>query len=100
MFFRFLDEYHPDIVPNYSDDEARYTFDRQPEVAKENLQYLADALKPVMDKPDSLDSVLVRFDGHYRDEYVQLMRRKFGIDRIPKNEAEDLHIVRVGLINI
>lgn len=58
--FGFMDVYNPRYVPNTSDDEARYRYDAQPDVARWNLRKLAKALKPLMTKEEWAQAEQVR----------------------------------------
>ncbi|KAK2179686.1 hypothetical protein NP493_477g01008 [Ridgeia piscesae] len=44
--FRFMDDYAPHMVPNTSDDEHRYSYERQPGAGRYNLDMLRRALEP------------------------------------------------------
>ncbi len=46
--FRFLDGFNPEHICNHSDDQGRYAFNRQPQVAYWNLFCLAQALLPLI----------------------------------------------------
>ncbi len=48
--FGFLDSYTPEFVPNTSDDEALYSYERQPDVGYFNLNKLRIALLPLVTK--------------------------------------------------
>ena len=48
--FGFLDAYVPEFVPNTSDDEARYSYEKQPYIGHFNLDKLRLALLPLVDK--------------------------------------------------
>ena len=51
--FGFLDSYIPEFVPNTSDDEALYSYEKQPDVAYFNLNKLRIALLPLVTKQQS-----------------------------------------------
>ena len=48
--FGFLEAYIPDFVPNTSDDEARYSYEKQPDVGYFNLDKLRLALLPLVNE--------------------------------------------------
>uniref|UniRef100_H0VRZ7 Selenoprotein O n=1 Tax=Cavia porcellus TaxID=10141 RepID=H0VRZ7_CAVPO len=77
--FGFLDRYDPDHVCNASDNAGRYTYSKQPEVCKWNLQKLAEALEPEL--PLALGETIVaeEFDTEFQKHYLQKMRRKLGL---------------------
>lgn len=45
---RFMDEFDRDMVPNTSDDERRYSYEKQPDVGAFNLDRLRLALEPLL----------------------------------------------------
>ena len=45
-----MDEFDPDMVPNTSDDESRYSYQNQPEVGAFNLDKLRQALEPLLSR--------------------------------------------------
>lgn len=73
------DRYDPDHVCNASDNAGRYTYSKQPEVCKWNLQKLAEALEPEL--PLALGETIVaeEFDTEFQKHYLQKMRRKLGL---------------------
>ncbi|EPY84856.1 selenoprotein O-like protein [Camelus ferus] len=80
--FGFLDRYDPDHVCNASDTAGRYSYSKQPEVCKWNLQKLAEALDPEL--PLELGKAILaeEFDIEFRTHYLQKMRRKLGLVRM------------------
>ena len=96
----FLDEYHPDVVPNTSDDEGRYMFDQQPTVAQQNLQYLSQALTPILE-PDQwvkLNKMVGSWEKMYKKEHVKEMRKKLGLEKTMVDDPRDGYMVRVSKI--
>uniref|UniRef100_G1TWD8 Selenoprotein O n=1 Tax=Oryctolagus cuniculus TaxID=9986 RepID=G1TWD8_RABIT len=89
--FGFLDRYDPDHVCNASDHAGRYSYSKQPEVCKWNLQKLAEALAPEL--PLELGEAIVaeEFDAEFQRHYLQKMRRKLGLVRV--EQAEDAALV-------
>ena len=43
-----MDEFDRDMVPNTSDDERRYSYEKQPDVGAYNLDKLRQALEPLL----------------------------------------------------
>ncbi|KAJ2381309.1 hypothetical protein GGI05_006029, partial [Coemansia sp. RSA 2603] len=109
--YAFLDAFDPDFICNHSDPAGRYAFREQPRVALWNLMRLAAPLAAIIDgrdqtsaegseaaktetKPETVEAVteaLNAFGGVFRDEYVRLMRRKFGL--LSTAEPDDLSAV-------
>ncbi|KAJ2234809.1 hypothetical protein H4R99_002178 [Coemansia sp. RSA 1722] len=107
--FAFLDAYEPGFICNHSDTSGRYAFDEQPRVALWNLMRLANPLAVLINgggaatkesveggkreelKPETVKAItdiLNQFGVQYRQEYVQIMRRKLGL--FATEESEDL----------
>uniref|UniRef100_A0A8C0T485 Selenoprotein O n=3 Tax=Canis lupus TaxID=9612 RepID=A0A8C0T485_CANLF len=79
--FGFLDRYDPDHVCNASDNAGRYTYSKQPEVCKWNLQKLLEALEPELPRELGEAILAEEFDSEFRRHYLQKMRRKLGLVR-------------------
>ena len=57
----------------------RYCFARQPEIARWNLERLADALAVITADPNELTLGLMRFDEIYTQEFRDSFAAKFGL---------------------
>nr|XP_055184434.1 protein adenylyltransferase SelO, mitochondrial isoform X2 [Nyctereutes procyonoides] len=79
--FGFLDRYDPDHVCNASDNAGRYTYSKQPEVCKWNLQKLLEALEPELPRELGEAILAEEFDSEFHRHYLQKMRRKLGLVR-------------------
>lgn len=73
--------YDPDHVCNASDNAGRYTYSKQPEVCKWNLQKLLEALEPELPRELGEAILAEEFDSEFRRHYLQKMRRKLGLVR-------------------
>uniref|UniRef100_A0A8C8TK74 Selenoprotein O n=1 Tax=Peromyscus maniculatus bairdii TaxID=230844 RepID=A0A8C8TK74_PERMB len=84
--FGFLDRYDPDHICNASDNAGRYTYSKQPQVCKWNLQKLAEALEPEL--PLALGEAILaeEFDSEFQRHYLQKMRKKLGLIRVELEE--------------
>ncbi len=76
--YGFLESFDPGFICNHSDEGGRYSFERQPEIAKWNLWALANALVSLA-PVEALSEVLQSFDGEFYERYVALMQGKVGI---------------------
>lgn len=78
--------YDPDHVCNASDNAGRYTYSKQPQVCKWNLQKLAEALEPEL--PLALGEAILaeEFDSEFQRHYLQKMRKKLGLIRVEQEE--------------
>ncbi len=80
----FMDAYHPGTVFSSIDQQGRYAFQQQPNMAVWNLAQLATALLPLMDgDPEDAASeatqVLESFADHFSPEWMRLFRAKIGL---------------------
>jgi serine/tyrosine/threonine adenylyltransferase len=82
--YGFLDAFDPMHVCNHSDEQGRYAYARQPNVAFWNLHALAQALLPLMDgAPEAASEALLAALEPYKPEFARGMvgglRRKLGL---------------------
>jgi serine/tyrosine/threonine adenylyltransferase len=77
--FGFIDDYDPGFICNHSDHNGRYAFDQQPFIGLWNLSCLAQALLPIVSK-EELKAALDRYTAIHQAQYLELMRRKLGLD--------------------
>jgi uncharacterized protein YdiU (UPF0061 family) len=82
--FGFLDGFDPMHICNHSDDQGRYAYARQPQVAYWNLHALAQALVPLVEgDTEQVTAVLTEALSHYPDAFArelgQRMRAKLGL---------------------
>ena len=77
--FGFLDAFDPGHICNHTDQQGRYAFARQPNVAFWNLHALAQALLPLIGDSDEAVAALEPFKTIYPQAYVARMRAKLGL---------------------
>jgi uncharacterized protein YdiU (UPF0061 family) len=82
--FGFLDGFDPMHICNHSDEQGRYAYARQPQVAYWNLHALAQALVPLIDgDSEQVTAVLTEALSHYPDTFArqlgERMRAKLGL---------------------
>ncbi len=116
--FGFLDAYNPKFIPNYSDDEGRYSFERQPSVGKipfsqsisnlsvsifvcsyclpssislglYNLEKLAHAFSPLLDYSTTSSFLKNNYWDLYNNYYYSIMFNKIGIPLPVPTAAND-----------
>ena len=94
--FGFMEQYDPKMVPNTSDDEKRYSYEKQPEVGFYNLDKLRQALLPIipMQNQFMLTPILNRYGDIYKKHFMQLFRMKLGLVNI---QQTDEHLVALLL---
>ncbi len=78
--YGWVDNFDPGWTPNTTDgDGRRYCFGRQPEIARWNLECLANALQALLSDPAPLIAALEGFDETYAREATQMFAGKFGL---------------------
>ena len=98
--FGFLDAFDPGHICNHTDQQGRYAFARQPNVAFWNLHALAQALMPLIGDSDAALAALEPYKTAFMDSFMAKMRAKLGlttaqdgdqalIDNLLKLMAED-----------
>ena len=76
--FQFLDAFDPGHICNHSDEQGRYAFNKQPNVAYWNLFCLGQALLPLIEDQDIAISALESFKAVFPRELEARMRAKLG----------------------
>ena len=71
--------YDPGHVCNASDTAGRYSYGKQPEVCRWNLQKLAEALDSALPLELAEAILAQEFDAEFGRHYLQKMRRKLGL---------------------
>ena len=84
--FSFMENYNPSFICNHSDNQGRYSFERQPGVALWNLERLANSLKNLINE-DDLKDALSEYQSTLVKEYSVLMRRKFGLLKVVEDDS-------------
>ncbi len=78
--FQFLDAFVPAHICNHSDDQGRYAFNRQPNVAYWNLFCLGQALLPLIGEQDLALAALESYKTVFPRELESRMRAKLGLE--------------------
>ena len=99
--FGFLDAYDPKFVPNTSDDEHRYSYENQPDVGVFNLEKLRLALSPLWTKNEIAlsQNILRSYGDHYRSKFMEIFRRKLGLETNEGEEDENLVAVLLQIMS-
>jgi uncharacterized protein YdiU (UPF0061 family) len=77
--FQFLDAFVPNHVCNHSDEQGRYAFNRQPNVAYWNLFCLGQALLPLVGEQELALAALESYKTVFPRELQARMRAKLGL---------------------
>ena len=89
--YGWVDNFDPGWTPNTTDAGGkRYAFGRQPEIARWNLERLADALGSVFADDAALAAGLERYDEIYNNEFNRVFAQKFGLRKLKRGiEGDD-----------
>ena len=90
----FMDSYDAKTVFSSIDTQGRYSFANQPSIIHWNLVRLAESLLPLIDKNEKksieiAQNTLNEFSSLFKNEWLQMMRKKIGIED-PSEEDEEL----------
>ncbi len=77
--FGFLDAFDPGHICNHTDQQGRYAFARQPQVAFWNLHALAQGLMPLIGDSDTALAALEPYKARYAMDFLAAMRAKLGL---------------------
>jgi serine/tyrosine/threonine adenylyltransferase len=79
--YGWVDNFDPGWTPNTTDAQGRrYCFGRQPDIARWNLERLADALATILPDTKGLADGIAHFDYVYMRELTLSLAGKFGLD--------------------
>lgn len=85
--FAFLDDFDANFICNHSDDAGRYSFSNQVPIAHWNLAALGQALTPFVEV-ERLRDILALFLPLYQAHYLDLMRRRLGLQVAADGDEE------------
>jgi len=87
--YGWVDNFDPGWTPNTTDAQGRrYCFGRQPDIARWNLERLADALATILPNTDELANGISHFDTVYMRELTQSLAGKFGLASWQDSDGE------------
>ena len=82
--FGFLDAFDANHICNHTDRQGRYSYARQPAVARWNCYCLAEALMPLIDDVDAAEAALEPFGAIFGEAMDAAIHAKLGFaDRLP-----------------
>jgi uncharacterized protein YdiU (UPF0061 family) len=91
--YGWVDNFDPGWTPNTTDAAGkRYCFGRQPEIARWNLERLADALSLLLPQATPLAAALEVFDETYERAAVSMFAAKFGF-KVWQEKSGDADLV-------
>jgi protein adenylyltransferase len=85
--FGFVDAYDPEFICNGSDSSGRYALKEQPNVVRWNLERLADAWAPHVDRARMQSIVDERYEPTFRRHWLAKMRAKLGLSDASDGDA-------------
>ncbi|XP_060571213.1 protein adenylyltransferase SelO-like [Ruditapes philippinarum] len=97
--FGFVEGYDPKFVPNTSDDDGRYSYEKQPDVGKFNLNKLRLALLPLLNKKQAKEAVMI-LNGYadvYKFNFMKLFYSKLGFKSITSFNEDDEQFIAILL---
>lgn len=78
--YGWLDNFDPEWTPNTTDaGNRRYRYSQQPAIAQWNLLQLANALLPLIEDPEPLQTALSDFAISYQRRWQDMMAAKLGL---------------------
>jgi serine/tyrosine/threonine adenylyltransferase len=89
--FQFLDMFDPTHICNHSDDQGRYSYNRQPNIAYWNLFCLGQALLPLINAKGEQDEALAAlepFKTIFPKQLEMRMRHKLGLAESAAGDKE------------
>ena len=89
----FMDSYDAGTVFSSIDTQGRYSFANQPSIIHWNLVRLAESLLPLIDKNEKksieiAQNTLNEFSALFKNEWLQMMRKKIGIEDRSEEDEE------------
>ncbi|CAC5386865.1 Protein adenylyltransferase SelO, mitochondrial,Protein adenylyltransferase SelO-1, mitochondrial,Protein adenylyltransferase SelO [Mytilus coruscus] len=97
--FGFMEEYNPDFVPNTSDDDGRYSYEKQPDVGYFNLNKLRAALEPLLTQQQRKQAgqILNGYIDIYKSKFLKLFFKKLGLTFDNNNIEDDEQLIALLL---
>ncbi len=96
--YGWLEDYNPNWTPNTTDAAGkRYRFGNQANIALWNLYQLANALYPLIEEAEPLETILNTFAKKYDEDFSEMMLKKLGITS--KKEEND-QLIQQLLFNL
>ena len=83
----YMDRYHPMQVFSSIDQQGRYAYGRQPDMAMWNLAQLATSLLPLIGEVEFAQASLDKFPDLFRTAWLEVFRAKTGL--LTKSEGDD-----------
>jgi serine/tyrosine/threonine adenylyltransferase len=96
--YGWLEDYNPNWTPNTTDNQnKRYAFGKQAEIALWNLYQLANALFPLIQDAKPLEEILNNFPEKYDRRYLQMIQNKLGLSLYKKGDDALIAELQIAL---
>ena len=96
--YGWLEDYNPNWTPNTTDNQnKRYRFGNQPQVAQWNLLQLANALFPIIQEVKPLEKILNDYPIKYEEDYIEMMHKKLGFQNLNDDTKNILYLLTENL---
>lgn len=87
--YGWVDNFDPGWTPNTTDAQGkRYCYGRQPDIARWNMERLADALATILPSTEGLSDAISHYDNTYMKHLTQSLSGKFGLDNWQDSDGE------------
>jgi uncharacterized protein YdiU (UPF0061 family) len=87
--YGWVDNFDPGWTPNTTDAQGkRYCYGRQPDVARWNMERLADALSTILPNTEGLADAITHYDNTYLKALTSSLAGKFGLDTWQDSDGE------------
>ena len=86
--FGFMETFNPSHICNHTDQQGRYSYKMQPQIAHWNCFALGQALLPLIGSVDDTQSALAGFKADYDSKMQQLLHAKLGLATNHDNDSE------------
>ncbi|RLB93506.1 MAG: YdiU family protein [Deltaproteobacteria bacterium] len=97
--YGWLEDYTPDWTPNTTDAAGRrYAFKNQPQIALWNLGQLANAILPVVGRPEPLQEALDDASTYFHKGQDAMMAQKLGFNRFEPATDRSLTTELLGIL--
>ena len=86
--FGFMERFRPDWQNNHSDHSKRYTYQKQPSIAKWNLWVWVNNLRPLVDDEQALLATIEHFEPTFLKYYKDGLAQKMGLPSFHKDSFD------------
>ncbi len=87
--YGWIDNFDPGWTPNTTDAQGRrYCYGRQPDIARWNMERLADALSTILPNTEGLADAISHYDNTYMQHLTISLAGKFGLDSWQDSDGE------------